>query len=111
METTDPTCHREHGEVCPADWKPGAATMVADPTASLDYFSKQYQDEGERRCLPRPLKNKLREVCLGPDRPNRESAGTSDDIAPGIAKVNSAEELQAAIKSHAKLVLDFYAPW
>lgn len=28
----------EHGEVCPADWKPGSATMVADPEKSLDYF-------------------------------------------------------------------------
>eukprot|EP00775_Hariotina_reticulata_P012824 gene12824-12951_t len=30
----------EHGEVCPANWTPGAATMKADPTASLEYFGK-----------------------------------------------------------------------
>jgi len=27
-----------HGEVCPANWTPGAATMHADPTKSQDYF-------------------------------------------------------------------------
>lgn len=30
----------EHGEVCPANWKPGAKTMVADPEKSKDYFGK-----------------------------------------------------------------------
>eukprot|EP00796_Vickermania_ingenoplastis_P001307 gene1307-757_t len=30
-----------HGEVCPANWKPGAATMKPDPKASVDgFFSK-----------------------------------------------------------------------
>ncbi|XP_055622197.1 peroxiredoxin 1 isoform X2 [Toxorhynchites rutilus septentrionalis] len=29
----------EHGEVCPANWKPGAKTMVADPTKSKEYFN------------------------------------------------------------------------
>jgi len=28
----------EHGEVCPANWKPGAKTMKPDPTGSQDYF-------------------------------------------------------------------------
>jgi peroxiredoxin (alkyl hydroperoxide reductase subunit C) len=30
----------EHGEVCPANWTPGSATMKADPVKSLEYFSK-----------------------------------------------------------------------
>ncbi|KAA0253706.1 peroxiredoxin [Acidobacteria bacterium ACD] len=30
---------REHGEVCPADWKPGERTMVADWDESKAYFS------------------------------------------------------------------------
>lgn len=30
-----------HGEVCPANWKPGSATMKPDPKASVEgYFSK-----------------------------------------------------------------------
>jgi len=28
----------EHGEVCPAGWKPGKKTMVADPKGSKEYF-------------------------------------------------------------------------
>ncbi|CAH0564353.1 unnamed protein product [Brassicogethes aeneus] len=28
----------EHGEVCPANWKPGQKTMKADPNGSLEYF-------------------------------------------------------------------------
>ena len=28
----------EHGEVCPANWKPGSKTMTADPSKSLTYF-------------------------------------------------------------------------
>merc|ERR1712212_62757 len=28
----------EHGEVCPAGWKPGAATMKPDPSGSKAYF-------------------------------------------------------------------------
>jgi len=28
----------EHGEVCPAGWKPGSKTMKPDPVGSKDYF-------------------------------------------------------------------------
>ncbi len=31
---------REHGEVCPADWKPGTKTMKADWKGSKEYFAK-----------------------------------------------------------------------
>ena len=31
----------EHGEVCPAGWKPGKDTMKPDPQGSKAYFSKQ----------------------------------------------------------------------
>lgn len=30
---------REHGEVCPANWKPGGKTMVADWEKSKEYFA------------------------------------------------------------------------
>lgn len=30
----------EHGEVCPAGWKPGALTMTPDPEKAKEYFSK-----------------------------------------------------------------------
>jgi alkyl hydroperoxide reductase subunit AhpC len=32
--------NEQHGEVCPAGWTPGAATMKADPKGSMAYFSK-----------------------------------------------------------------------
>ena len=31
---------KEHGEVCPADWKPGKKTMKADWAKSKEYFSQ-----------------------------------------------------------------------
>ncbi len=33
-----------HGEVCPAKWKPGAATMVADPNSKKteEYWEKEH---------------------------------------------------------------------
>lgn len=31
-----------HGEVCPANWKPGGETMKPDPTGSKSYFSKTH---------------------------------------------------------------------
>ena len=31
----------EHGEVCPADWTQGSATIKPDPKGSKEYFSKQ----------------------------------------------------------------------
>merc|ERR1712018_553621 len=30
----------EHGEVCPAGWKPGSNTIIPDPEKEMDYFSK-----------------------------------------------------------------------
>jgi peroxiredoxin (alkyl hydroperoxide reductase subunit C) len=32
----------EHGEVCPANWEPGADTIKPDVVASRSYFSKQH---------------------------------------------------------------------
>ncbi|CAM9415931.1 unnamed protein product, partial [Phaeothamnion confervicola] len=29
----------EHGEVCPAGWKPGDKGMKADPTGSKEWFA------------------------------------------------------------------------
>ncbi|MFO1536080.1 MAG: peroxiredoxin [Thermoplasmatota archaeon] len=41
LRTVDALQHADkHGEVCPADWKPGEAAMVADPVKSRPYFAK-----------------------------------------------------------------------
>nr|BAO53978.1 peroxiredoxin [Euglena gracilis] len=34
----------KHGEVCPANWTPGASTMKADPQGSQEFFSKTYKN-------------------------------------------------------------------
>merc|ERR1711953_825720 len=31
----------KHGEVCPAGWKPGQATIIPDPNKKMQYFKKQ----------------------------------------------------------------------
>ena len=36
----------KEGEVCPANWKPGDKTMVADPDESLAYFESMYGGDG-----------------------------------------------------------------
>ncbi len=33
----------KHGEVCPANWKDGSATIKPDPKGSQQFFAKQYQ--------------------------------------------------------------------
>jgi alkyl hydroperoxide reductase subunit AhpC len=33
----------QHGEVCPANWKPGGKTMKADPVKSLEYFESVHK--------------------------------------------------------------------
>jgi len=32
----------KHGEVCPANWKQGSATIKPDPSGSREFFEKQY---------------------------------------------------------------------
>jgi len=34
----------KHGEVCPANWKPGAETIIPDPEDKLKYFEKVHKD-------------------------------------------------------------------
>ncbi|KAL4424932.1 hypothetical protein ABPG77_009661 [Micractinium sp. CCAP 211/92] len=52
----------EHGEVCPAGWKPGEKTMVADPEKSLEYFETvggEEEEEVQSRLLPIKSKKDL----------------------------------------------------
>lgn len=34
-----------HGEVCPANWKPGGDTIIPNPAEKLKYFRKQKEDQ------------------------------------------------------------------
>eukprot|EP01024_Parvocaulis_polyphysoides_P060467 TRINITY_DN6602_c1_g1_i4.p1 TRINITY_DN6602_c1_g1~~TRINITY_DN6602_c1_g1_i4.p1 ORF type:complete len:376 (-),score=70.87 TRINITY_DN6602_c1_g1_i4:196-1323(-) len=73
---------KEHGEVCPADWKPGQDTMIADPEKSMDYFSKQS------------------EVPTG-----------DDDFGLKLKSIKSGKEYSDIVKSGKKIVVEFMAPW
>ena len=37
--------HEEHGEVCPANWEKGEATIKPDTDKSKEFFSSQYQGQ------------------------------------------------------------------
>ena len=48
LRTVDALQHVEkHGEVCPADWKPGAPAMHADPVKSKAYFGAKNGGNGK----------------------------------------------------------------
>lgn len=45
LRTVDALQHHEvHGEVCPADWKPGELAMAEDPVKSQSYFQSVHGD-------------------------------------------------------------------
>ena len=71
----------QHGEVCPAGWKPGAATMVPTRDGSAAYFE----------AVP-------------------ESAGDADFTAR-LTPITSEAELTAATAGPGPVVVDWYASW
>lgn len=74
--------HSKHGEVCPANWKPGDKTMIADPDKSLEYFSSvAEQDGGDMGRKLQPISSRAQYESL------------------------------VAASSSRPLVVDFYAPW
>lgn len=73
----------EHGEVCPAGWKPGDKTMIADPDKSLDYFESA-------------------EASL------QEETGSGTNVMKPIASKKEFDEL---IGSGGKVAVMFKASW
>mgnify|MGYP004732787115 CR=1 FL=1 len=71
----------EHGEVCPANWKPGEKTI--NPKSSLDYF--------ESGATESPAD----EVLMGKD----------------VVEVKTEKQFKELVASSKNLVVDFYAPW
>jgi peroxiredoxin (alkyl hydroperoxide reductase subunit C) len=50
LRTVDALQHVEaHGEVCPADWRPGEKAMVADPARSKEYFGAVHDGPADGR--------------------------------------------------------------
>ncbi|KAJ0400205.1 hypothetical protein P43SY_009522 [Pythium insidiosum] len=74
--------HEEHGEVCPANWQPGAKTIVANPQDSHKYFS-QIGDDSEE----------------------------DDKSHEGMTVVSTKAAFQQLIKSGDAVVAKFEAPW
>ncbi|KAL4860147.1 Peroxiredoxin-2 [Chlorella vulgaris] len=72
----------EHGEVCPAGWKPGEKTMVADAEKALDYFESVGGEEED-----------------------------STEGASKLAKVHNKKEFEALVSSGKNVMVKFWAPW
>ena len=72
----------EHGEVCPAGWKPGDKAMVADPEKSLEYFESAPASQDEDS--------------------NHGSA---------LHVINSRKEFDSIIEDSKKVAVKFWAEW
>lgn len=72
----------EHGEVCPANWTPGAATMKAHHTESLDYFGSI-----------------------------EDTASDEVDFGQSLRALKTPEEFTQATASSRPVVVEFFAPW
>ncbi|KAL3149717.1 hypothetical protein ABBQ38_013545 [Trebouxia sp. C0009 RCD-2024] len=71
----------EHGEVCPADWKPGAKSMIPDAEKSLEYFR------------------------------NAGGVDSAMEDATKLTIINSKKEYKALVESGKPVVIDFMASW
>lgn len=71
----------EHGEVCPAGWKPGDRAMVADPEKSLDYFQ------------------------------TAEASHADEISSNAVKPIENPKELEELIQSGEKILVKFWAPW
>lgn len=75
--------HAKYGEVCPANWKPGDKTIVADPEKSLEYFESA----------------------------NKEAAGAADEFGANLTPIKSRRDFEQLIKGDKPVVVDFMAGW
>lgn len=71
----------EHGEVCPAGWKPGDKAMIADPEKSLDYFQ------------------------------TAEASHADEIKDEAVVPITDVKQLDEMIASGSKLLIKFWAPW
>jgi thiol-disulfide isomerase/thioredoxin len=117
-------------QVCPADWQPGAKTMVADPVRSLDYFATlrevRFAFVEGGRVGPRgwlgPKRSRAAQTFIKTltHQPHHTShitttqqtkkADAGDDYR-GIADVATRKEFDALISGDKPTVVDFMASW
>ena len=118
----------EHGEVCPAGWKPGDATMVADPEKSLDYFESLKEEVGwggvgvwERACAgvhgrarrPASPARPPPPPAHTPTRPAPRPMAQGEEEAAGakLLKISSKKDLDDLVAAGGRVVLKAWAPW
>lgn len=99
----------EHGEVCPANWKPGEKTMIADPDRSMAYFSSgATEEERDVFDMGSNVKNirspKVRLVRFGSIRLTQQKKCSL------FSPSSTLQEFKEFISS-GKVVVDFYATW
>ena len=73
----------EHGEVCPANWKPGDKTINPSAEKSLEYFGSGATESAED------------EELMGKD----------------VIQIKDEKQFHELVKNTKNLVVDFYAPW
>lgn len=71
----------EHGEVCPADWKPGSKSMVPDAERAMDYFG------------------------------SADASKDPDESQSKLKTIHDKKEFEQLIKQNPKVVVDFMASW
>eukprot|EP00882_Tetradesmus_deserticola_P000619 GHRQ01000676.1.p1 GENE.GHRQ01000676.1~~GHRQ01000676.1.p1 ORF type:complete len:437 (+),score=128.24 GHRQ01000676.1:130-1311(+) len=74
--------HAKYGEVCPANWKPGDKTIIADPERSLDYFEKAHKE-----------------------------AAAEDEFGAKLTPINNRRDFETLVQGNRPVVVDFMAPW
>jgi peroxiredoxin (alkyl hydroperoxide reductase subunit C) len=77
--------YAEHGEVCPANWKPGDRGMHADAERAQEYFGNVYKEGSP--------------------------AAGDDGLAPGLEAVKSRRDFDALLSGGKPFVLYVGAPW
>lgn len=71
----------EHGEVCPAGWKPGDKAMIADPEKSLEYFQSAIASHAD------------------------------DVKESQLQQLSEVSQFEGLVASGKKVLVKFWAPW
>ncbi|KAF8063083.1 PRDX1 [Scenedesmus sp. PABB004] len=111
--------HAKYGEVCPANWKPGDKTIIADPDRSLEYFEAANKARRAARragCAAPDPRWRRRAAAGGPRVPRaaraaQDAAAGGEEFGAGLTPINSRREFEALVSGPAPVVVDFMAPW
>lgn len=96
---------RKHGEVCPANWKPGALTMKAHPDQSLEYFASGATEEDPDEVI-KVCYYEFKYLLVILSLFNHCFSGLQ-----GMDVVKSPDHYREILKSNESVVMCFMAPW